>query len=407
VGNLLSQLLSADEPHFSTTIKQLEQITSRPGIDTRLIAELLQKSQKVVKSLGLDPKDTTGEELFLALTVRIRSHEMHLKKHIKVSDTNPNVAIKQAIDNAKIHKTAWVLKKSVAKRLLQKYPPTRVMQLLGYTSIDSMLKRENLLALFACVRIVESSAWVSKFNKGYKLLTASDFETRAIEVILLDEPKFKPLQQIQKQPPHAVTHLKELGVVALLPSAMQQKPGYVITTLLVLLHYLNEIRLHSSYFKLLQVRASFGKLMVESLNNNELTAANLAGKQLHWRVVQRYFGIGDTTVHPDFFQPHMQPEDLYWHRVDEQLVLIDPELRFWKDLEYIGVMAQAKPVSFNVLDSCLMYYTETGYQQRTYRYMQEALWSELLMRYMNEKIVEGQVLSQLDSSMTRHDRLRF
>src|SRR2546423_1816593 len=63
--------------------------------------------------------------------------------------------------------------------------PKNVMKQLGYKSIDSLLKRENMGELFAALRFAESPTWLNKFIEGYSSLGSGDFETRQINVITI------------------------------------------------------------------------------------------------------------------------------------------------------------------------------------------------------------------------------
>jgi hypothetical protein len=132
----------------------------------------------------------------------------------------------------------------------------------------------------------------------------------------------------------------------------------------------------------------------------------MAGSHVHWRVIQRYYGKLKDERHPEIFEPHVQPEDLHWRRTEEILYDLDPELGFWKDMDYVGVIAGHEPVSFNLMDVSMSYCTGAAYGQRAYFHMRESLWNELFMRYMGHSSLENQILQQLDNNMIKPERLR-
>src|SRR5690606_7997999 len=111
---------------------------------------------------------TTGEELYYALFNKVKVHDEHLAKHIGAHDpTNPEELIpliKRAVEKSKLPKSVWVIKKSVAKKLLHNNPPERLMEYLGYSSVESMTKRENLLEIYGALRFAETPAWLKRFN---------------------------------------------------------------------------------------------------------------------------------------------------------------------------------------------------------------------------------------------------
>jgi hypothetical protein len=408
----ISDLLGAVEPLFSMSVKQLENASGNQGADVRLIAEIMAKQKQKTKELGLDPSDTTGDELYLALTNKARLHDEHLAKQIGGKDPGDVAAmtplIKKAVEHYKMPKSAWVLKKSVAKRLLHDMPPPVIMKQLGHSSVDSMLKREDVAEIYGALRFAESDAWLKRFTKAYKDLAASDFEIRDIEVVQMSAKTWADLaEKYIRNNRHLVTHMKELGVVYLLPTKLTSLPGITLTTMPLVFHYINEIRLYSSFFKLQQVKPNFGKIIADTLLNDEGKAVMMAGSHVHWRIIQRYYGKLDIGFHPEVFEPHVQPEDLEWKKAEDYMYDIDPELKFWKGLDCIGVMQGKKPISFNLIDNSMSFCTGANYDQRLFAHMRGSLWNELFIRYMGQANLAELVLKQLDTSMIAPEKLRI
>jgi sugar/nucleoside kinase (ribokinase family) len=72
MAKFLQQLLQIDEPLFSVGMNQLEKATGHSGVDTRLIADITQKAHSIMRRLDLDPADSTGKELYLALIASVK-----------------------------------------------------------------------------------------------------------------------------------------------------------------------------------------------------------------------------------------------------------------------------------------------------------------------------------------------
>ncbi|MEP6710329.1 MAG: carbohydrate kinase family protein [Candidatus Saccharibacteria bacterium] len=75
----LQNLLTSTEPLFPQALSQLEKSTGGDGVDVRLIADITHKAHEIMRSLSLDPADTTAHELYLALgsyVQRAKSHEL-------------------------------------------------------------------------------------------------------------------------------------------------------------------------------------------------------------------------------------------------------------------------------------------------------------------------------------------
>lgn len=404
MSRLISELLGATEPMFSIAVQQLEHASGKPGVDVRLTAEIIGQIQQKTKELGLDPKDTTGKELHAALIHKVKTSEKSLTRAIGGNDPE-DVAqmmplMKKAAEEAKIPRKCWVLKKSVAKDFLKKTPPPNIMKRLGYRSIDSLLKNENIFEIYGALRFAEGPEWLNTFDTQYDTLKPSDFEERDIEIVVMPADRWGDIsEEFVHKKRHNITHLKELGVILMLPIKAERMPGLVITVMPLLFHYTNEIRLYSAFFKMQQVKPNFAEIFINTLIADPPSAAVMAGQNIHWRVIQRYFGKLENEYHPEIFEPHVQPEDLHWRRAETILFDIDPSLDWWRDLDYVGINHQDRPVTFNLMDVAMSYSNNTPYARRAIFHFREALWNELFMRYMGEKALEQQVLKQLDNNM--------
>jgi len=294
----------------------------------------------------------------------------------------------------------WALKRSVAKRMLKKMPPKKMMAHLGYRSIDSMLKHEKFNEMYTALRFSEGPEWLNKYNELFKTVKPKDFEERNIDIVVMDHDKWVGLtEHFVEKKKHNVTHSKEMGVIVVVPMQQETMRGLPLKTLPLLFHYINEIRLYSAFFKLKSTHPKFGAEIVDTLIADTGKAAVMAGQHIHWRVIQRYFGKIADESHPEAFQPHVQPEDLHWRKAEESLYKLDPGMEFWRDLDYVARQEPGGPVALNVMDVAFAYSNEEHYEDRYYYHFRESLWNEVFMRYMGEEVLEQQVLEQLDNDM--------
>ncbi|MEO8785280.1 MAG: hypothetical protein ABI221_03160 [Candidatus Saccharimonadales bacterium] len=409
---MLSELLGATEPMFALALQQLEADSGAPSVDIRLTAEIMGKVRLKTQELGLDPDDTTGKELYFGLLNLIEKQDEHLVKQIGGKDPGDAMALmplmRKAWEDVKTNKSCWVLKHSVAKAMLKKMPPKAIMKHLGYRSVDSMLKRENIGEIYGALRFAEDPKWLNAFDATYKKLKPTDFETRQIEIVEMPMDRWGAIAEpFIRHKRHNITHLKELGVILMLPvKPSAGLKGIAIFTLPLLFHYLNEIRLYSAFFKLKQVQPNFGEILANTLIADPPAAAVMAGQTIHWRVIQRYFGKLEDEYHPEIFEPHVQPEDLHWRKAEDLLFEVDPELGFWRDLDYVGVMHAGRPVTLNLLDVAASYVNQAPYAKRAIYHFRDSLWNEIFVRYMGQKNLETQVLQQLDNNMIAPEKLK-
>lgn len=400
----LSEVLGAEEPAFSQSIQQLEHAAGRPGTDIRLTADIVQRTRQKIAELGLDPADTTGPELYSALQKRLGQDESTIRKALGIADdaTADDCigSAQQFLEKSEISKSGFALKNSVAKRLLKKKPPKAAMKRLGYRSLDSMLKHETVPHLYAAALMTESLSWQRAFRDQYAKLNPSDFESRRISVSHPTSKRWRELaEQYVASTRHNMLSFHELGAVVLLPIA-EVVDGVVITTLLLVSEEMNGIRAHSSYAKLQQVKPDFGKLIQHSSMNEPLTSAELAGKPVPWRMIQRYYARFTDAFHPEIFEPHVQPDDLQWHSGEDALASLDTTLGFWRGTASLGLLHDGAIVSCNMLDVALGFCNHLPFGQRVVHFVRDNLWHELMIHYLNQENLEAAVHKQLAGDLT-------
>lgn len=407
----LSELLSADEPLFSISLQQLERASGQHSVDVYLTAEIIAKTHQKMRELGLDPKFTNGRELYHALFGLVKLHDSFLAQKLGVKNHANVQEVLRAIEaNAKqlpVNQSVWAIKSSVMKRMLKAQPPKKVMKVLHYRSLESMLKRESASELLGGARFAETAEWQDKFYKQYAKLTPADFEQRTIEVIYFDPKKWNGVaEDFIKQTKHTVGHLKEMGAILLAPLPIDYLPGITITTLPFVLHYMNEVRAYSAYFKLLQVKSDFGTIIEKTIVHDPDSHAEMAGQGIHWRVIQRQYGR-EATQFNEAFEPHLGINDMAWHSAERSLYKLEPALHFWYDMDFVGATFDGQTVSFNILDMAISVVNNLTYGYQNCHHMQTSLWHELHSRYLSRPALEHQVLKQLNMGANMPNHIEF
>lgn len=407
----IGRFLQAKEPLFDHALHQLELRTHQKGVDVKLAAEIAETAAKRTKQLGLGP-DATGPELYAALIQRVGEHDDHLARAI--GGTNPGdlqemiPLIVKAAESAPLPKDGWFLKEEKAKEMLRRMPPMAIMDRLGHHLVSRLLETEDIYEIFLALRFAESPEFLNDFDKLYLDLNPEDFEPRRIKVVPFAVSKWGDIAEhfIQKKR-HNITHSKEMGAIAIMPMRETRMTGITLKVMPLLFHYFNEIRLYSSFFKLMKDKQNFGAIVSDTLIADPAHVKIIDNAHIHWRVIQRYFGKLTTEVHPEIFEPHVQPEDLHWRRAEEVLYEIDPELEFWRGLDFVAVLKGPAhdTVTFNLMDISLGYSNGIGYDDRYLYHFRESLWNEIFARYMGEKVLEEQLLEKLDNAIIKPEML--
>jgi hypothetical protein len=399
----LSQSLGAPEPAFGHSIEELERASGRPSADIRLSSEIMQRVRTKLAELGLDPSDTTGPELYNALHERLKHDELTVRHTLNIAlDASANevlTSVQQFLTKHDAPKRCYALKLSVAKRLLKKKMPKAVMKALGYRSVDSLLKHEPVAQILALAELAESATWLRAYHAQYAKLSPTDFESREIAIFAPQSQRWvKAVAAHVTQARHNILHFKELGAVVILPLETAVD-GLAITSILLVLTYLNDIRAYSSYMKLRQVKQDFGAVIKATVDAEPLTSARLLGQPVPWRMIQQFYGRINRNYHPEVFEPHIQPEDLSWYNAEDALAAIAPQLAFWQDTQHLCALHEGQPVSMNMLDVALSFCNHLHFTDRIVHFVRDRLWHELMMRYLNQENLEAAVTQQLSSEL--------
>lgn len=399
---MIADLAGADRQLVKELIHRLEFASGAPGLDIRLTGEIYGALHMKMRALGLDPNDTTPHELYNSLMSLTKLHDDFLIRRLGIQEPYsadhvlPKVV--QVLSTPRLSKTVWAMKPVVAKRLLKAVPPKNLMKELNYRSLDSLIKREPAIVLLTVARHLEPATWQQKMLDAYKKLGTNDFENRPITLEYLSDQRWQPLGRAIAQARRTnVMHAPETGAVLVLPMPNTERPGLALMSFLLVLHWMNEIRFSSTYYKFHHMQPNFGKLLSKSLTDQTEHHVELAGQSVHWRILHHYYGRADRLQHPEVFEPHIQSEDIAYRKAEAVLYQLEPALHFWHDLDYVGLpLADGKPLSFNLLDNAVNLVNGLNFDNRVTYHLRDSVWNELYSRYMGERALEQDILRQLD-----------
>ena len=403
----LSESLQAPEPFFRLHLRRLEQAHGNPAADIKLTAAVDTTAKNKLVKLGLDPHDTTPQELYLALNARLAADDARLIKRLRTTaathisaEAEVVAGMVHALEALPLNKSCYALKPIAFRRLLKALPPKKTMKQLGYRSVESMLKHERAAGILAAATICEAPTWRKHIIEQYKKLTPRDFESRQLAIVHPDSKRWQTLATtaVDRQK-YNLLAFPELGAIVLLPLPTTVPVGVVTASLALALHALNEVRASSTYLRLCQVRPDFGTIVQTVAQAEPQLKAHVLDKQVPWQLVQRYYARLQQHFREELFEPHIRLEDLSWHGVEQAMTLIEPSLHFWQNNAHIGVMHQRKAVSFNIVDVALNVCNSLSFEQRLHGYFQKSLWHELLLKYLNPTTVEQTVLAELQPQL--------
>jgi hypothetical protein len=374
----LAELLDEPEVVVESVIKKLENLSGWESTDVRLLAEINNKSRAKHLELGLDPNDTTGPELYHALLAKLNKDEAKINL--------PSTTILNQVSGVHKNYNAYSLKRNIAKELLRSHPPRRLMKQLGFRSVDSMLKRENICVIYAGLPKIESSGWLNVFYRGLAKLTPSDFETQEIEIVKMTAQMW----DYNNEEKVIATQVPLLGSVAVWDTSVGS-----VSLAMNVSQCINELRTISALIKLKNVEPNFGKNLVEIVQNQSKHPFKISILPITWQTVFNHYGQRATNEHTEFFGPHMLHEDIKAHNPINLLSKISPVFNWWKDVEYVAAKSKEGLVSLNLND--IVGSVGKNFEQRSLQHSRQSLWHEFLNRYFAHPSVEQHFMQRLET----------
>lgn len=397
----IAKILRSDKDYILKCEKRLSSVTGKKGIFDKIIADNEARIKDRLSILGV-PKDCGAKDIYDALISKVESDDHKIFSALRHPNYNDIKDCKRVADSALSitnKPKGFFLKYEKAKEFLINEPPKQVMAFLGYDSVESMLARENLLEIYSALRFVEGSEWLNNvFFKQYESLTPDDFENRETQAIVLSKKIAKASAKFIAKKKHNISHLKELGVVFVIP-AMLGISGEILRMFSLILHYLHEIPFYSQVFKTSATHSNTFATDLISLLRGDVWDKHLPeNEKSDWLVVQRYLAKDDENDWR-LFAPRVNPEALHWLKAEEGLVkageMLDGfsyDLSFWTDLDWVGdyfkdEIGNDTLVSFDLVDTVMNLVKEKEMVKYLYHH-QEALWNKIFIEYFSREELE-------------------
>jgi hypothetical protein len=406
VAEFFSTQLNIDPDIFSETIDALEKITDKKQVLERFYEENHEKARRVLADIGLTyPK---AEELYTTIKEDVRKLDKQMFEalgHLNYLESKGCYNLMSAALALHQDRTGFFIKRNVAERLMRENPPKNIMDNLGYPSVDKMLENEDLFEIYAALRFAESSDWMNTtYIAAYRKLSKDDFEERPVEIRVLDRSKWEQLaERFLKEKLHSMSHLKELGVIFLIPKDDLTEAAtlymFVMTN-----HYIDEILTYSRYFKYQIEQTLFGKKMVSALRCDVPDISLSHNDPNKWLIIQRYL-YKYNPEDPRLGTAHVNPEALYHRGASHTFFKIGnmkPKLDFkiWEHTNYLALWlpnssGEQDLVNFNFMDNIMNVMNNKNFSERYYYHFREALWNKIFINYFSVDKLEGAIVQHL------------
>lgn len=406
----IAKILRTDKDIIAAIDSRLGELTGKKNIMDKIVEENDSIIKNRIERLGLS--DSRGaKEIYDSLIEKTgRDNELLFKSlgnpsTSSVDDWNRVLSIAKKLAG---DKKGFFLKTEKAVEFLRNCPPKNVLNLLSYDSIDEMLGKEDVFEIYGSLRFIESSEWLnSVFFKQYENLSPEDFEYREITTRVFPQKWAVLAQDFIRKKYHNISHLKELGVIFVIPLSLDAS-GELIRNFSLIFHYFNEISFYSSLFEKFSKKPEFSNNAISLLRGDVIDKRDADSQKIKWLVVQRYLAKDDENDWR-LFVPHVNPEALHWEKAERMLVKTGQtldhfagDMSFWQNLGWVGDYFKSDAgidvlVSFNLVDTAMSLVKSKDLIKYLYHH-QESLWNKIFIEFfgadkmeefMQESIIKG------------------
>lgn len=391
--------------------KKMSALSGKSGIIDSISNENDILVDRTLTELNLS-RDSRAEDVYSALTHRL----IHIDEHLNILLDKPDL-LKMATSNLcgklceiifKVFKPpkGLFIKKEKVVELLEKFRPEELLKYFGYADAKELVEKEGFASTVSALRFTQNAEWMHNFfDAAYSELKPDDFEEREVEIKVLEEKWLKVADQFLEKKYHNVSHLKEYGVIFIIPLSIDT-PGETTRLLTLILHYLHEVPFYSDLFRKFLKDKDFNGKFKSLLRGDVLDVQVMADKIKEnknlWFIIQRYLAkddVGDSRL----FLPHLNPEADHWAKVSNDLLALSKlssqdeghiSLGYWSGLDFVGDFfqnagGQEQLVSFDLTD-LIMSLVKKGAIKYLY-HQQEALWNKIFTEYMGREKMEAEL----------------
>ncbi len=384
-GDYLAPILQVAPEFLKSLDAEMVKRVGREGVLEKVANENDVIVKRIIKKIGAKENDPAA--IRKALHGVIAENEDQLLKYVSFQAGKDEFekAASLAKRIARVGR-GFFLKKEYGRSVLEKRPPTRLLQFFGYKTVDELLGKRDVEEIFSALRFIESDEWMHEtFDKAYSGFTPHDFEERDIEVRVMGSEWREVAEKFVAKKHHNVSHLKEFGVIFLNP-IKESVQGKFLRDFALLLHYFHEVEFYSKLFRRYAAGPGFAERL-KSLLRGDVRDTSTVGEG-EWLIVQRYLWKEDPRDHR-LFLPRVNPESMHWFRGERDIVELgeaekDMKLALWHDLDWVGMVSGdgGGLISFDLEDNAMSEVAATEGRPEHFIYHQrEALWTRIFQEY--------------------------
>jgi hypothetical protein len=265
----------------------LERLSGKKGHDIRVFVDSIHHFKDLSKQLNLDNEDTTPHELYQSLVVQSKKDSERLAERLGVEQTDtPSEVVKKCIGYLEKRtgwRKFWCVKQSVLKKQLKANPPKKVMTVLGFRSIDSLLKREPVLQTLVLAKIIEGVGWQEKYINQAGSMTNSDFDEQKISFNVISHVRLDSLKKSEIDLRRVVFSSEESSVIIIAPPSRRFE-GDVMFYFDTIINHVNGIISRSAFYRFKGLQPDFFETL-KDIRENGFKKASFINWPIRWSAV--------------------------------------------------------------------------------------------------------------------------
>ncbi len=383
----ISRLLKADSSHISAILAKLEAVSGQKQLPLKIINQIESKIEIILKRINASERKT--EKIYPALDKEIKNIVEGFYSQLDFKKDFNWQKISQLVLEKRKNPSGLFLKTEKLKKLILKHPPEILIKDLNYKDAKELVEKEDIFEIAAALRFVQGGEWLNKeFLPDYKIFKPEDFEERPIIIKPLSKKWQKYDKEFIKKKFHNVSHLKELGLIFILPRN-DYNPFIFFMDFALLFHYLREIEFFNGLLKdFIENRPQTWQMDFVKSISGLVPEKRPEIFQPYFFILSRYLEKLEIDMWQKYW-PHLNSETLHW--VDALYDLSDllksqgfEQINLWEGSNWLGEFflddnAQSHLISFSFIDNFFSLAHNKQGKGRYFYHFEEALWNYLFI----------------------------
>jgi hypothetical protein len=408
ISKIAKLLRMPNENVLVDLFSKMEKLTGKKGVAERIFEENNKIVSQKLADIGISADKADAQNIEAEILRKTGEADSSFFEFLGKPDFGAPEGYARMIELAKEIKPGeekgFFLKEDKLRDFIFLNPPKNIIKELGYKDAKELLEKENIYHIFAALRFAENERWLNEFfMRPYHDLIPDNFEEREIKIEILPKKWAEIGEKFVGKKLHNISHLKEAGMIFVVPTSHNGFSGQSLETFTLILHYLYEVKFYSELFQKHFTLPNFGLRLVEFLAA-KVSSLPLSPEANLWRIIPRYLAkLNDSD--PRLFEPHINPEPLHWMKAENDIdsfVVKNPQIKldFWRGTDdFTGDIFPAGKkgedvVSFDLIDNIIS--LSRGSIGKYMYHQQEALWNKIFIEFMGTEKIEEVIMDNLE-----------